>query len=1195
MKKILMILCAVLLVACTDENDYNRIVDENNMLRACIENTQEIKSRVVINDNKVNWEESDYIGVYGTTTPNISFKFTNEQGDVAYFKGNLNFKEENVIATYYPYQEDTELSNNKLTIQLPNEYIYKGNSNAPMLGYKQENGSFLFKHLSGLMQITLGDLPEDADRFVISSIGANAPAVTGKAIVEDLAVDNAILVMDKEQTGKVITYHLNNLATNDGLRHFFVPLPVGNYPKIEVSLYGKDKEEPYFTRTVSNIRVERADMIEMPVINGTTGDNYVLNESVVEMTTDLSETVTLSGTNKDVLIYDKNTPKESIPTVGQIIVSKPQTNLPNGFLGRVTKVEVDNEGNYTVQTEMPALTEVFDKLYVDETVPVTFQEEENKVKSRGILQEGIFNDTKFENEFEIKLQNDFFAYVGSFQHSGNLILNLQLDKENKMEYCAFTWKSDASLSGKLEAFFESEAKIEGLEKVLAELRAVPIPVAGGLVQLFPVYAPYFVLEGKGTIKTSMEIEGEFQPMAVAFYNNGTWEQRKNASKPKANQESPLNFKQQTEFNGEIFAGISNDFSLRLYNREDLRIYLNPKIGLEVKGEIGLGNNMDEELNIEAIEKAKLTTGLYLTGVVGADASLFSPEDLAAEMGLFKFKFWEKELNLIPYIEDLSSDVQQANNGSYTSDIKTEMKGEVLSKDMKVELVVEDKEGNEVATSIPINYNGGKTYEEDPDVVVPLENNFENLLAETDYTVFPRITSPIFEGVAEGGVVNLKNRSASFSTYNSIRDVLVKIYNDCGGKDWKCQGNWCTDAPVSEWEGVYLLEDGTYDFHFMWVNAMKGTFSIINCKESILLYGTSNSDVLDKVHLENCPNVRLFKGESLGNIRAKNYYIDNIILDDKYTIGTSTENETNNFITNTLSFLEPEIENVHIKDCKGKSFGVNIISKNIKSIICENLSFESVENDYYGPRIFIGGTTDSDVCQELQNIKLDNIKGVNEVNINNVHVSKVIELNDLGFDDFYRKTYFKIYQIKTETLKVKNGIRFLLDDENIEVSYMNLEECYIDGGSEGYNFNKCIGLKDINISGCTFHSYINNISFNGCSNLENLTITFDSSGLDDFKIDIQNTPNLKYFKCQSSSLKELLFDSHFDSVEASCTSSSLLQEFPSWFNGFNFHHNARYEYNSEFDFPKNEYIYTVIDKGYGWWYPGEPDSRYHGHQ
>lgn len=1211
MKKILLALCTVLLVACTDENDYGGSVNGNNVLRARIESTEEIESRVAINGNSVCWEESDYIGVYGNITPNVLFEYKTEQGGVAEFQGNLNLKQENVVVAYYPYQEDAELNNNELTIQLPNEYTYKGNSNAPMLGAKQDDGAFVFKHLCGLMRITLGDLPEDAERFVITS----STVITGKAIVKDVSVDNAILVMDANQMGKTITYHLDNLATNDGLRHFFVPLPVGTYQKIEVSLYGKDKGEPYFTRSVSEIKVERADMIEMPVINGTTGDNYVLNETVTEMAIDVVDEVTLSGENKDVLIYSKNLPSESIPTVGQIIVSKPQTNLPDGFLGRVTKVEVDNEGNYTVHTEMPALTEVFDKLYVDETIPVTFQEGKG-VKSRGFLQNGIFKDMEMENEFEISLKYENVAVTGSFEHSGNLIMNIQFDKKNKLEYCAFTWKSDAKLAVKLGVFVESESKIEGLKQVLAELKGVPIPLAGGLVQLFPVYSPYFVLEGKGRIETSMEIEAEFQPVAGALYKDGVWEQGKRSANPKANNESPLNFKTQTEFEGEIFAGISNDFSLRLYNREDMRIYLNPKIGLEVKGELGLGVQIDGGSNLDAIENAKLTTGLYLSGVVGADASLLGPEDLEAELELFKFKFWEKELSAIPYIKDLSSDVKSSENASYASNVKTEMKGEVLSKDMKVELVVVDKEGNEIATSQPVNYNGGKTYEEDPDVIVPLENTFENLQGETDYSVFPRVTSPFFEGIAEGGVVDLKNKSVSFSTYNSIRDVLVKIYNDCGGKNWEHQENWCTDAPVSEWEGVTILEDGTYRFDFLEQQGVKGTLSIVDCNQLILLTGCY--EILDKLHIENCPN--LMFGYSTDAFPAKEYYLDNMggVVSSPAVIGEYPPDKN-------IVFYGTYIESISIKNCKTNLSGVYIYNTpNLKSIVCENISCDDsriIDGHRIAGEFSIWGLLEENNQLELE--KLENIELNYLDNFARIDIRKAQSLKNLGIkfrcesyegEGAMPLTNINLSSVKTDNLTIlcdsPDEYRHLPMNISLHINEgVNIKSivhvAYCDISYYDYsngNDTKISKIsfetfgKDLKVA--SFHncSFYDELSFNGCANLEMLTIKdsscwkyADVGGTELTAIDIQNTPSLKVFDCDDVNFSRLLFDSHFNNVEATCYSRTLLQEIPDFLDGYNFQHNARYSY----DYDRENDVVIVTDNGYGWWYPGEPESGYHG--
>lgn len=1159
MKKVLLALCAVLLVACTDKNEFGDFFSGNNVLRARIENVEETESRVAINGNSVSWEEGDCIGVYGNITPNVPFEYQNGQEDVAEFTGNLNFQKESVVAAYYPYQEDAELSNNELKIHLPAEYTYKGNSNAPMLGYRQESGTFVFKHLTGLMRITLGDLPEGAERFVISSCGEDALAIAGEAVVEDVSADNAVLVMNGGQTGKSVTYHLDELATNDGLRHFFVPLPVGNYQKIEVALYGEDSETPYFTRSVSNIRVERADMIEMPIINGTTGDNYVLDESVGELSDEVAVSVTLSDTDNSVLIYGSDVPAESIPAVGQIIVSKAHDNLPDGFLGRVTKVEVDGEGNNIVYTEMPALTEVFDKLYIDEIIPVTFQSGENHVKSRGILQDGIFKDMTMENELEISMNEENVAFEGNFEHTGNLILNIQFDKENKLNYCAFTWKSDMKMSGELKAFFEAESKREYKQKII-ELTAIPIPLAGGLIRLYPVYSPSIVLESEAEIKISMGIEGEFQAISTALYKDGTWEQGKNASKPKANHESPLHFQAGTEFSGEMFFGISNDFSLRLYNKEDMRIYINPKVGFELQGEIGLAGQFGEELNLEAVEKAKLEVGLYLLGVVGADASLLSPDDVKAELELVRYPFWKKELSAIPGMKELSSDVYAA-NASYTSDVKTEMKGEVLSKDMKVELVVVDKDGNEVATSQPVSYNGGKTHEEDPDVVVPLENTFENLLADADYSVFPRVTSPLFEGIAEGGVVDLKNDAVSFSTYNSIRDVLVKIYNDCGGKDWEHQGNWCTDAPVSEWEGVFYDSDtDVYYWAFLQDNKLTGTFSIEGCDEKVEGY-LSGGD-LEHIYIKNCPNFSIFS--ALSETKLRSVYLENVRFADRRI-----------WIDDN-----PLLEKIEIYNCDyigeerpGISVGNNPLLKALS---------------WNGKRVMF----------YISNSSIENVSFVFEdkgpifFSENHIAIYDGCKISKMSVDGTCDLGFY-CSDLEINELVLTNGVNFSNFGEEVQnkkIPYFYAEHCSLD-----YSFVRKIDDIDIielSLPYCDIRN--DELVFSNCSNIKRINLQgIDMPGT----VDIRNTPNLQSFSCDDSNIKELLFDEHINEVEASCSDCRYLsQEFPAFFtNKYGFHHDERYDYiESVYDPSIGDWIGTkYVDNGYGWWYPGEPQSGYHG--
>lgn len=40
-----------------------------------------------------------------------------------------------------------------------------------------------------------------------------------------------------------------------------------------------------------------------------------------------------------------------------------------------------------------------------------------------------------------------------------------------------------------------------------------------------------------------------------------------------------------------------------------------------------------------------------------------------------------------------------------------------------------------------------------------------------------------------------------------RAILVALYNVTGGDAWSQNTGWCTDAPISEWHGVTVDEEG----------------------------------------------------------------------------------------------------------------------------------------------------------------------------------------------------------------------------------------------------------------------------------------------------------------------------------------------------------------------------------------------------
>ena len=230
-----------MLAGCSEEDGFGlKPMDGNRSLTAKIE--QNDLSRTAVSEKgQVTWTETDAIGVFGTSSRNVKFAYqsTTDNGNSATFRGDFP-EEETMEQAYYPYQEDAALSGNTLTLNLPSEYTYTGNSNAPMLGVKNNDGTFTFKHLTGLLRITINNVPEEADRFVITSSGeTDAPNIAGQATVSDISAEDATLSITANGN-KSITYRLGTLTEETGFRTFFVPLPVGDYPQLSVALYAKD-------------------------------------------------------------------------------------------------------------------------------------------------------------------------------------------------------------------------------------------------------------------------------------------------------------------------------------------------------------------------------------------------------------------------------------------------------------------------------------------------------------------------------------------------------------------------------------------------------------------------------------------------------------------------------------------------------------------------------------------------------------------------------------------------------------------------------------------------------------------------------------------------------------------------------------------------------------------------------------------
>lgn len=760
-------LAMLLLAGCTREDDFqNEKPKGNHSLTAAIEGENGETRTAVDEKGNVTWIETDELGVFGNqNTQNARFRSTGSGANVT-FTGNLSTPNEEPEWAYYPYSEQTTVTGQTLTFTLPAQYAYTGNSMAPMLGKRNgANQHLLFKHLCGVMRITINDLPADADRFVITSDGENAPYITGEATVEDIQKEYATLAINGEG-GRNVTYQLNTLAAGDGFRSFFLPLPVGEYPKLSIALYAKDATEPYFTRTVSNLNVQRAKMIDMPVLDGTTGAQYVLNENTKEITEELAKKISTSESGNNTLTY-AHAQKDEIPVVGNVVWSRVQEGFPQGFLGKVTEVISNNDGTHTIKTEAAALSEAFDVLYVNEVANLKPEEGKSTRATKNNNPYILFgieltNHIEMESEYP---DASLYMYAGA-DFGSQFKTYIELDNKNHIEFAQFTFINSFTTEGHISMNGQIGSE-DDITLPLKEIKFKNIPMAYGLVQITPTITPYLAGRAVGNMENKVGFKTKIQHISGALFKNGTWKAGGNPNQRGENA-SPWKLESNMNFSGECYAGFGFGLNAKFYGRDDMRLSVVPEAGVKLSGEIDI--NQDNIQSLEQIlSDSKLASSIGIQAKLEADASVISPTELQAELELFELELWKREVSLLPIFKKLfgtakpKEDTSQTPE-SYEAEVKTEAGGATLMENTEVSFALENQETGEIEEiTEPIAYNGDVegeiTENETPqDASIPMDVKFENLKKDVAYKVYPIVVSPIIQTYVEEKRAELKSKA-----------------------------------------------------------------------------------------------------------------------------------------------------------------------------------------------------------------------------------------------------------------------------------------------------------------------------------------------------------------------------------------------------------------------------------------------------
>lgn len=299
----LLLLALFVMVGCQKDEMSTSMKKGSYSLVASIENNDSTSRTAVDENGGVTWVATDAIGVFGTQTKNAKFESIGAGANVT-FVGDLESSHEEPTLAYYPYDENASLDGNALSFTLPSEYSYTGQCYAPMLGIKQADGNFVFKHLVGLLKVTVKNMPENAKRLFVVSEGTEekaAPAITGNALINDVTESNATLSIT-ENKGHEVSIDLKNASAQETYT-FFIPVPVGEYPKLSVKLE-MDDGVIYMDKSVSNVNITRALMLDMPVIDAEKEETGIT--AIVRGTVDIEnpENIRISSLIDNVELFD---------------------------------------------------------------------------------------------------------------------------------------------------------------------------------------------------------------------------------------------------------------------------------------------------------------------------------------------------------------------------------------------------------------------------------------------------------------------------------------------------------------------------------------------------------------------------------------------------------------------------------------------------------------------------------------------------------------------------------------------------------------------------------------------------------------------------------------------------------------------------------------------------------------------------
>lgn len=378
----------------------------------------------------------------------------------------------------------------------------------------------------------------------------------------------------------------------------------------------------------------------------------------------------------------------------------------------------------------------------------------------------------------------------------------------------------------------------------------------------------------------------------------------------------------------------------------------------------------------------------------------------------------------------------------------------------------------------------------------------------------------------------------------VKAFLLRLYRDTDGPNWRFKVKWDEkmDKPLSQWGSEVRYENGRLTLNLN-ERELNGRINLSGCKALVSIRCSKNK--ISSLDLSDCP--------LLTEIDCTNSGLEEIKLDGCLSL-QHLSLPYNNLKSIDIAWCKT-LSDIYIESCRLEALDLdNCVS--IKNIKCDNNRLQSLDVPYRENLIDC-------FCQANEIKKLD-LSNSPQFQILNCGENEISELNIKGCP---RLRWIYCYDNRLKHLDIsdqKNELAhyycFSNELADIDVSgYYKLNELYCSNNKlTSLKFDDCPNLNWVYCS----YNQLEKLTFNGLSN--SIFVSLDCSYNRLREADIAALPALKHLWCQGNRIGGEI-PAHFDHLE-------------------DFEYDVRYDYSAG----NGKYM----DRGYGWWYPGEPNSLKH---